>query len=144
MVGESQYRTLAAMDEQADFAFIEAFNSGGSSDCVTCTCGRIHVNLEEYASALNESEGRTLRERVAEDRKSGAGRYVVTEAPPLVLDVGVHLVMGCPCGGDAKYSWWLWTHRRAVVAYLKTRSDRETAEAESFNAEVSACSATCK
>lgn len=100
--------------------FENCVRSAGSI-VITCQlCGRTHFGTED-AGTFEEGEHEAL---VAKAKKS-PDKYVQDHSGDMIswgyID-GQQAVIGCPCNGLARYEAFIWQNRRAIIEYLKRRT----------------------
>ena len=107
--------------------FYEAFHSGIASHCVTCGCGITYFSLGGCWSDSEADYDKMLE--LSESNPDKYAKMDPNEAASLI-DLGVDFVDGCPCGTSERYENWIWKNRERIIGYIRARSQKEVANAQ--------------
>jgi hypothetical protein len=104
---------------------MEAFGMGVGSPRIECICGRSHCCPD--SNCIDEDESKEMREAAAAHPK----KYVLYEGYDTVSakDIGgATVVPDCECQYMVKLERLLWSERRNILAYYKSRRDADAQE----------------
>lgn len=97
--------------------FCDAFSNSGSIRA-TCACGREHF---ESAGDFDPGE----LEELWKDCQREPDRYICQDHVSIIHVGGKQFVMGCACKGYMPYARFIWSHRQAILEYIKARSTQD-------------------
>jgi hypothetical protein len=97
--------------------FCAAFSNSGSIRA-SCDCGREHF---EPAGDFELGELEELWKCCQRD----PDRYVCQDHVSIIRVNGKQFVMDCPCKGYLPYAKFIWSHRQAILEYLKARATQD-------------------
>ncbi len=117
------------MKEMPSREFQNAIKHATSGRSVLCQlCGKTHI-----VNNISEWEDEKELESFLKDANKNPNKYVV-ENSFNEIEWGRfdnrQVVVHCPCGHLKKYEDFIWSHRKIIVDYLKSRAKKEITEAQ--------------